>query len=319
MFETFKSWLGAEPVAVPEAKERRLSESKKPAVGRLIIDDETGRLADAAIARAKLTGDTHISHLHNPIQSRAELTAGPRTPVRASMGIAEDGFKGLQITKAALDDALANPVELGGPAQANSVSALQAAARAESMYVDPAQVEAALISGQLPDAIAIKKAPRRPDMFVEPRAKVLSPTPMGTAADLRSASKPEGVEDDWQAAQRAVKVDNHEGILTLRTPGGIQGVEDDWTATKRVVEGSKSDGGLGIFQTDPRALKQVVPKRETVSAGMSEKRRGELRRNAEQLILELRKMIDTTEDAAELKPMRARLAQAEKFFDENFK
>lgn len=244
--------------------------------------------AKSAIAKAKLTGDSHISHPHNPSQYGAEHSALPRTEVRPSTPVAESGVEDLRINPSLLERSLENPTELGGQVLTKTADAFQAAARAESLYVDSQQVEAALAAGKLPEAIAIKKAPWQPDMFAEPRTKPLSPTPMGTAADLRSEGGPVGVEDDWEAA-------------------------------KRVVGGSKSEQGLGEFRTSAETIRRRVVKRETVGAGLSEQRKGELRQNAERLILDLRKLIDATKDTTELKSMRARLAMAEKFYDEHFK
>lgn len=275
--------------------------------------------ADAAIAKAKLTGDIHISNPHTPNQYGAERSVGPRTEVRKPTPVSRDGIEGLRINPGLLEQSLENPTELGGPAKTKPVDALRAAARAESLSVDPKQVEAALTAGELPDAIAIKKTPWQPDMFTEPKTRPIDPTPMGTVADLRGSGNLEGVEDDWSAARRAAKVGTPEGIASLRTSGGIKGVEDDWQAAKRAVDGSKSEQGLGEFRTTSQASEKMAPKRERVGAGMSEKRRGELRQNAERLILDLRKMIGATKDAAVLKSMHARLTMAEKFYDENFK
>lgn len=247
-----------------------------------VITPAVQKEAEEAIAKAKQTGDIHIENLHNPDQYGASASVGPKTPVRESMGIAEDGFKSLQLDKDVLENALENPTELGGPAAAR-----QALARAESLVLDPKHLEAALASGKLPDRIVIKKEPWPPDMFTEPAQKPLSPTPMGKIGDLR-------------------------------TPEGVKGVEDEWKAAKRAAEGSKSPDGLGAFLTVPKDLKTLTRK-EVAAAGMGEKRKGALRRNAERLILELRKMIDAESDEALAKGMQARLSQAEKFYDEELK
>jgi hypothetical protein len=275
-------------------------------------------MADSAIgvAKAKQTGDSHIANLYNPNQYGAEVSPGPKTAARESTRVAEDGFKSLQIDKDALEDALANPTALGGPAEPKSADTVRAAARAESLYLDPKQVEASLTAGKLPDPIAIKKSPWQPDMFTKPRKDPMSPTPMGTVADLQTTGVRDGVEDDWTAAQRAAKVSNPEGLKSLRTPDGVTGVEDSWKAAKRAAEGSKSSEGLAAFRT---ARQEVGTKREIAGSGMNEKRKTELRRNAEQMILKLRQMIDNESDENELKSMRTRLAQAEKFYDEQFK
>lgn len=276
--------------------------------------------ADAAIAKAKLTGDIRISNPHNPNQYGAEHSVGPRTEVRQPTPVTKDGAEDLRINPDLLEQSLENPTELGGPAPVkSSADVLQAAARAESLYVDPKQIEAALVSGKMPDAITIKKAPWQPDMFVEPKTRPISPTPMGTRDDLLTKGRVQGVEDDWAAAKRASRVDNPEGFKSLRTMGGVKGVEGDWEAAKRAVEGSKSEQGLGVFRTTSTTSEKMTAKRERVGTGISEKRKSELRQNAEQLILGLRKLIDATKDTAELKSMRARLTMAEQFYDENFK
>ncbi len=294
-------------------REKTVSPPKAPDV----ITPEVQEEAREVIKKAKQTGDSHIVNLHNPNQYGAEVSAGPKTAVRKSMRVAEDGFKSLQIDKDTLEDALANPTALGGPAEPKSADTVRAAARAESLYVDPKQVEASLSAGKLPEPITIKKAPWQPDMFVEPKTRPLATTPMGTATDLRGdGSSMKGVEGDWDAARRAAKVDNPEGLKSLRTPKGITGVEDDWKAAKRAAEGSKSSDGLSTFRTAP---KDMIVKREVAGGGMNEKRKAELRHNAEQMILKLRQMIDGESNEGELKSMRARLTQAERFYDEEFK
>lgn len=282
-----------------------------------VISPAAKEEAFGAIAKAKQTGDTHIASTHNPDQYGAEFSVGPKTTVLKSATIAEDGMKSLQIEKDSLEAALQNPVELGGPAKKPvTVRDTSATGGTESLYADPKAVGEALVAAKLPDPIAVKKSPWQPDMFTQPKANVLSPTPMGTAADLRMTEKPKGVEDEWTAARRAAQVAEPEGMKTLRTAGGPVGVEDKWAAAKRAAEGPKSSAGLGEFRTAP---KDVATPRETIGGGMTKERKAELRRNSEQMILNLRKMMDGTSDAAEQKSMQARLTMAEKFYDENFK
>lgn len=244
--------------------------------------------AAAVIAKAKLMGDAHISNPHNPNQYGAEHAVGPRTEVRRPTPVSKAGTEELHINPDVLEQSLENPTELGGSASVKPADVLQSAARAESLYADPKQVEAALAVGKLPEAIAIKKVPWQPDMFIEPKARPLSSTPMGTAADLRSEHKPVGVESDWQAA-------------------------------KRTAEAATASTGLGVCRVVSKTTERPASKRETAGTGLSETRKAELRRNAERLILDLQKLIAVTKDATELKSMRARLALAETFYDENFK
>lgn len=280
--------------------------------------DQAAREADAAIAKAKQTGDTHISNLHNPNQYGSDKSVGPRTEVRQPTPVAENGAEGLRINPNLLEEALENPVELGGPAEAKPVKAnpadsMRAAARAEDFSLDPKRVEAALVSGKLPDAIAIKKTPWQPDMFVEPKTRPLSPTPMGTPDDLRTKGKVQGVEDDWTAAQRAARVDNPEGLKSLRTPGGVVGVEDKWKAAKRAVEGSKSDEGLAAFRTKAGGSQQIIE-----AAPGKETQREELRARCWDKIQELRQMIVLAANPGEKELMQDVLDRSLKNYKRDF-
>ncbi len=274
---------------------------KKPPVDTLAAEREAkAAIAHAArrdIVRAETqppirTGENHIDNPINPSQYGAHLSHGPREEVLPPTAMSTENIGGLtHIESKTLEDALNNPVELGGPAVTNVTTespadSLRAAVRVEGFDLDPKQVEAALVSGKLPDAIAIKKAPWQPDMFTAPKTDPLRPTPMGTIDDLRSKGKVQGVEDDWKAAQRAARVDNLEGLKSFRTPGGVVGVEDKWKAAKRAVEGSKSDEGLGAFRTKPGNRQQIVE-----AAPGKESQREELRARYWDKVLELRQMI----------------------------
>lgn len=300
------------------AEKQRGADGKELGGAPRVTVDQAAREADAAIAKAKRTGDVHISDPYNPNQYGADKPVGPRTEVRQSTPVAEDGAEGLRINPNLLEEALENPVELGGPAVSkpttvNQADSLRSAVRANDFSLDPKQVEAALVSGKLPDAIAIKKAPWQPDMFVEPKSKPLSPTPMGTPDDLRTRGKLQGVEDDWTAAKRAARVDNPEGLKSLRTPGGVVGVEDKWKAAKRAVEGSRSEEGLAAFRTKPGSKQQNVE-----AAPGKEAQREELRARCWDKIQELRQMIVLAADPSEKELMEDVLERSLKNYKRDF-
>ncbi|MFZ1627252.1 MAG: hypothetical protein WAT81_05665, partial [Candidatus Moraniibacteriota bacterium] len=233
------------------------------------------------------TGESHIDNPLNPNQYGAHRDHGPRGAVQPVTAMSSEDIGSLtRMESGALEDALNDPVELGGLATPRVAESLQARARAEGFYPDKKEVEQALVSGKLPDPIKIKKLPWQPDMFTGPRVDPRPATPMGTVDDLRTSGSVEGVEDEWRAAQRAARVDNPEGIMSLRTPGGVVGVEDKWKAAKRAVEGSKYPEGLNAFRVDPSKKLNTVE-----AAPGKESERETLRTRYWDKVLELRQMI----------------------------